>query len=200
MGHEWHDTDFADDYLSLARTEPHLAQGTAHLLELIDHPTRVLDIGTGDGRILELVLDAHPEAEGIGVDNSDAMLAKAKVPTMKHDFAEPLPDLGDFDLVTSCMAIHHMPDDRKKAIYAEVFALLQPGGMFLHLEHVAPGSERLHHEFYAALGVPPEDDPSDQTTPVDVQLKWLRDIGFCDVDCMWKWRELALMQGRKPAT
>ena len=200
MGHEWHAEDFADDYLSLARKEPHLAQGTAALLELVEAPTRVLDIGTGDGRILELVLDAHPGAAGIGIDNSEAMLARAKVPTRKHDFAQPLPDLGEFDLVTSCMAIHHMPDERKQQIYAEVFAMIEPGGMFLHLEHVAAGSERLHQEFYAALGVPPEDDPSDQTTPVDVQLKWLRDIGFCDVDCMWKWRELALMQGRKPAS
>ena len=46
-----------------------------------------------------------------------------------------------------------MPDERKRAIYAEVFAMLEPGGLFLHLEHVAPGSERLHAEFYAALGV-----------------------------------------------
>jgi tRNA (cmo5U34)-methyltransferase len=199
MGHEWHDTDFAGDYLALARTEPHLAQGTAALLELIETPTRVLDIGTGDGRILELVLQAHPEAEGIGIDASDAMLARAKVPTMKHDFAQPLPDLGDFDLVVSCMAIHHVDDERKRAIYAEVFALLEPSGLFLHLEHVAPGSERLHREFYDALGVPPEDDPSDKTAPVDDQLGWLRDIGFCDVDCMWKWRELALMHARKPA-
>ena len=93
------------------------------------------------------------------------------MPTVKHDFAHPLPDLGDFDLVVSCMAIHHMPDERKRAIYAEVFAMLEPGGLFLHLEHVAPGSERLHAEFYAALGVPPDDDPSDQTAPVDDQLR-----------------------------
>jgi tRNA (cmo5U34)-methyltransferase len=199
MGHEWHDAEFADGYLALAHTEPHLAQGTAALLELIESPARVLDIGTGDGRVLGLVLDAHPGAEGIGLDNSDAMLARATVPTVKHDFAHPLPDLGEFDLAVSSMAIHHMPDARKREIYAEVFAILLPGGLFLNLEHVAPGSERLHAEFYAALGVPPEDDPSDQTAPVDEQLGWLRDIGYCDVDCMWKWRELGLLQGRKPA-
>jgi tRNA (cmo5U34)-methyltransferase len=199
MGQEWHDEEFAAAYRELAATEPHLHQGEQVLLELLPEDVdRILDIGTGAGRLLETVLAARPGATGIGLDGSDAMLAAAGVPTVKHDFSAPLPDLGSFDAVVSCLAIHHVDDARKRELYAEVFAMLEPGGLFLNLEHVAPGSVRLHEEFYAALGVPPEDDPSDQTAPVGAQLEWLRDLGYCDVDCMWKWRELALLQGRKP--
>jgi hypothetical protein len=98
------------------------------------------------------------------------------------------------------MAIHHLPHERKRALYAEVFALLPPGGTFANLEHVASPSARLHAEFFAAIEEPLEhEDPSDRLLDVESQLRWLREIGYAEVDCLWKWREMALLSGLRPS-
>ena len=39
----------------------------------------------------------------------------------------------------------------------------------------------------------------DSADAVETQLGWLRQPGLIDVDCHWRWRELALFAGSRPA-
>jgi tRNA (cmo5U34)-methyltransferase len=203
----WTSTEHARDYLERADSISHREEGESALLEFIPAGTRrVLDLGTGDGRLLALVRGVCPDIEAAAVDFSPTMLEAARkrfagessIRVVAHNMDEPLPALGQFDAVISCFAIHHLVHERKQSLYAEIFGLLNPGGVFCNLEHVASVSPRLHQEFLERIGFTVEtEDPSNKLLDVETQLGWLLEIGFAEVDCHWKWRELALMAGRR---
>ncbi|MGI8593617.1 MAG: class I SAM-dependent methyltransferase [Solirubrobacteraceae bacterium] len=204
---EWTKSEHVDRYLANADTFPHRAEGESVLLDHVPlEARRILDLGTGDGRLLALLRAERPESLGVAVDISEPMLERARqrfagapVELVPHDLAEPLPDLGRFDGVVSSFAIHHLEDERKRSIYVEVFELLESGGVFANLEHVASPTPRLHRRFYEALGYPSDwEDTSNRLADVEAQLRWLREAGFADVDCYWKWLEMALLIGVKP--
>ena len=201
----WTSSDHVNDYLERADQISHRTDGEAALLEFIAPSTRrILDLGTGDGRLLALVRQGHPDTDAVGVDFSPAMLAAvrkrfvgdSRVTIVEHNMDSSLPSLGKFDAVISSFAIHHLIHERKRALYSEIFGLLNPGGVFCNLEHVASPTQRLHEDFLHRIGFTVEsEDPSNKLLDVETQLRWLREIGFVDVDCQWKWRVLALLTG-----
>ena len=101
---------------------------------------------------------SSPDIEAVAVDFSPAMLEAVRkrfagdpsVSVVAHNMDEPLPALGKFDAVISSFAIHHLVHERKRALYAEIYGLLNPGGVFCNLEHVASPTPRLHEEFLDA--------------------------------------------------
>jgi SAM-dependent methyltransferase len=206
---EYATAEHALKYLARADRLPHRAEGEAVLLELVPRQVkRVLDLGTGDGRLLALLRIDRREAHGAAPDFSTTMLDAArrrfegddKVQVIEHNLDLPLPDLGCFDAIVSSFAIHHCTDVRKRSIYSEIYDVLNPGGVFYNLEQVAPATANLHTRFLQAFGMTTADeDPSNKLVSVELQIRWLRQIGFADLDCHWKWLELALFGGIKPA-
>jgi SAM-dependent methyltransferase len=204
---EYATAEHALRYLALADRIPHRTEGEAALLEFVPRQAaRILDLGTGDGRLLALLRIDRPHAECVALDFSPTMLAAArerfrgddKVRVMEHNLENSLPDLGRFDVMVSSFAIHHCDDQRKKTLYAEIYAALTPGGVFCNLEHVASPTTELHATFLSRLGITEADeDPSNKLASVEIQVQWLRDIGFQNVDCYWKWMELALFGGTR---
>lgn len=125
-------------------------------------------------------------------------------------------------MIVSGFAIHHQRDEGKQALYAEIFGLLKPGGIFLNLEHVASlsilGERGFDELFVDSLYAFHPQQGSQQTrveidqayynrldkvanilAPVEIQCDWLRAIGFEEVDCFLKIFELALFGGIKPS-
>ncbi|TWT43585.1 Trans-aconitate 2-methyltransferase [Thalassoglobus neptunius] len=207
MPSEWLSEEHATAYLAIKNEVPQRAAGESTLLaELPKESKRILDLGCGDGHLLKLVLQHCPDAVGVGLDFSPAMLRRAReqwhgddrVQFVEHDLEQPLSELGTFDAVVSSFAIHHCPHRRKRELYQEVFDRLNPGGFFCNLEHVASPNDNVHAAFMKAISeIETGEDPSNQLLDVETQLQWLRNIGFEDVDCYWKWRELGLLIGKR---
>ena len=197
--------EHAQAYLANADKIPHRAEAESVLLSFIPTSSiRILDLGTGDGRLLSLLLLHCKSAQCIGIDNSPTMLDVAnkrfksspRVEVLLHDLEQTLPDLGYFDVIVSSFAIHHCPNERKRTLYTEVFERLTPAGVFYNLEHVASPTASLHQRFLDCMGMTVADeDKGNILLDVETQLAWLRDIGFNNVDCYWKWLELCLFGG-----
>lgn len=192
------------------------------------------DIGCGGGALAQALLLQYPEAHATLVDFSQPMLDAAKKQLGAHrpvprfavaDLATPawretIADRAPFDAVVSGYAIHHLPNERKRALYGEIFDLLVPGGMFVNVEHVASSTawietlsdELIIDSLYAFHGkqgaktraqvadefVHRPDKAANILAPVEDQCTWLRARGYEDVDCYFKVFELAVFGGRRP--
>ncbi|NET73999.1 MAG: class I SAM-dependent methyltransferase [Sphaerospermopsis sp. SIO1G2] len=122
----WTSSEHALSYLTKADHIPHRTEGEGVLLSQIpQNIKRILDIGTGNGRLLALLKIDRPQMESVAIDFSPTMLAAVKsrfaddtgVEIVHHNLDAPLPDLGLFDAVVSSFAIHHLNDERKFSLY-----------------------------------------------------------------------------------
>lgn len=233
----WQDAEVARRFLDeRSLLIPHREEQLDLMLRMLRaapaRPGKVLDLGCGGGVLLAAVLAAVPEAVGTGVDFSPAMIesAREKLAPFGERARVVAADLGDsgwraaveppYQAVVSGFAIHHLPDERKRALYAEIFAALAPGGAFVHAEHVASATPELEALFDDAMSehlhrrrrergeevtleevrhafLTRADRAANLLAPLETQLAWLREIGFVQVDCTWKWFELAIFGGQR---
>ena len=205
---EWKSIQHALEYLQRADSIPHRTEGERVLLDHVPLSTKtILDLGTGDGRLLALLRIDRPRIKAVALDFSPPMVEMARkrfaddplIKVIAHDLNNPIRKLDHFDAVVSSFAIHHLPHERKRSLYVEAFDLLNPGGVFCNLELVSSPTQKMHEKFLHEIGLTIEtEDRSNKSLDVETQLEWLRHDGFIDVDCYWKWLEYALLIGVKP--
>lgn len=100
----------------------------------IEAPRTVVDLGCGAGNVTRVLAERWPGAAIVGVDSSEAMLAKARAATA--EFADVRYETADIDawtppvpvdLVYSNAALHWLPDHA--TLMPRLLRLVRPGGV-----------------------------------------------------------------------
>ncbi len=111
-----------------------------------------VEIGHGQGWLMDTVLRRYPHARMIGLDGSDAMRDAATTALAPHAGRFELrpfrlEDDAWLDAITepvrcfvSCLVIHHLDGPGKQALFATLYRHLEPGGALLIADIVEPTS------------------------------------------------------------
>jgi len=122
-----------------------------------------------------------------------------------------------YDFIVSSFAIHHLRHKEKRALFAQIQQLLNTGGFFLNLDTVQP-DHPVYETFYNEVWrdwlhqrqeqflldedilTTPERakaKPENQYEPLSVQIRFLEEVGFNDVECFYRAGMFAMYGGRK---
>jgi SAM-dependent methyltransferase len=170
---EWNPDTFLDEMREEVPGYDELQAAVADATDRVG-AGRVLELGTGTGETALRVLARHPAADWIGVDASDAMLARARERLPAADLRlgrleDGLPE-GPFDLVLSVLAVHHLAAEAKRRLFRRIASVVAPGGRFVLGDLVVPRPGEAGPIFVDwQMDVP--DTAADQ-------LAWLGEVGF----------------------
>jgi len=153
---------------------------------------RILDLGIGTGETARRVLALHPEAQLVGIDSDEGMLALARA-DLEADLRirrleDPLPE-GPFDLVISALTLHHLDPAGKRDLFRRVRRELAPGGRFVLADLIVPQRPE--------DAVTPANPEVDKPDTLHELLAWLEQVGFA-ATVVWSWKDLAAIRADVP--
>ncbi|MBT3375453.1 MAG: class I SAM-dependent methyltransferase [Lentisphaerae bacterium] len=120
-----------------------------------NHPTVVIDLGAGSGRLLEKILQRDATATGVWVDSSDAFRDVAErrlarfgsrvhwvLNSLENSWQDALP--GPPNGIVSMSAIHHLTDLEKRELYTRCFEVLDDDGVFVNMDEMKSISQEAY--------------------------------------------------------
>lgn len=123
---------------------------TSLIAHNIAEPRRVLDLGAGTGLLSQFWIQHYPTTEFVLVDIADEMLDVARkrfsgmdnVTYKALDYTNELP-CDKFDVVASALSIHHLEDEDKQNLFAQIYDHLPSGGLFVNYDQFCAGQPEM---------------------------------------------------------
>ena len=198
--------------------EDHYGTSTRLIAQNIPAPKSVLDLGAGTGLLTSFWYRAFPNARYVLADIALEMLAVAKrrfagvenAAFAECDFTQGLPE-GEFDAVISALAIHHLEQPQKLALFRRVCGALPEGGVFVNYDQFCAGSPRMDawfNEFWENELLQSELSARDielwrerrlldKECSVESELSMLAEAGFAEVTCVYACHKFAVIAAIK---
>lgn len=203
--------DYYDDWMKKALPNYDDLFGSAQKLISFapSLPIDVLDLGAGTGLFSRHVLEKFPHARFVLYDLADKMLevAKDRFQACLSQFKFVIGDYRtlrvthDFDLVISSLSIHHLMDDEKQALFRAIYGVLRKPGLFINIDQIRGETTYLREVYWNYwLTQVRQRESSEKRIQESVdrrmaydrdalladQLRWLKEAGFMNVDCVYK--------------
>ena len=203
---------------------PHYAQMVEALVRVIPFEEsaalEVIDLGCGTGTVAKCILGRFPNARVTCVDLAENMIAMAQTrlgvrPEIRYVVSDfnSLEFNAEYDVTVSSLALHHLAtDEDKRRFYRRIYDRLHPGGVFYNADVVLGSSNSLQAEYmnqwrkFMSRDIRqqeieekwiPNYEADDRPAKLMDQLAWLTEIGFSEVDVVWKYFNFAVYGGRK---
>lgn len=190
---------------------------------------RVLDLGCGDGIVTDELIRVDTTLSATLIDGSEDMLSRAKerlkyhkdVDFVKASFQEIINGEiamgGDYDLIVSSQAIHHLTLAEKTSLFERIYNYLRPRGYFVNIDVLLAPDEQLE-QWYMSLWREwivqkqesmhmerdftdvinrYKDNKDNRPDTLGDQLVALNKIGFRNVDCFYKYGIFTVYGGSK---
>ena len=157
-------------------------------------PAKVLELGVGDGELLQQVATSEPTAHLAAADINPRLLAYSRdrmddnrVEFVEQDLRQSWSaDLReDWDLVYTLQSLHDLGGrDALTDVYAKIAQSIAPGGMLLNADFVVP--------------MPHDDPAAPRRFPADVHVEILHGCGFIDAKPIAQFGQLGCIAARWP--
>lgn len=179
---------------------------------------KILDLGAGTGLLSQYLFKYFPNSRYTLIDVSSKMLDIAKrrfknlsnIVYLEKDYSNNFPE-GKFDLIASALSIHHLTEKEKYKLYKNIFNSLNKNGFFLNIDQYKSPSKNINKKYIELWinditkhKVTKKDIESwidrrklDKETTMENEMDKLNEIGFKEVECLFKYWKLGVIAGKK---
>ena len=188
------------------------------LAGFLDKPRSVLDLGAGTGLLSNCFMKYYPDARYVLADISESMLdgarkrfaGKGNVEYHVCDYSGKIPD-GKYDIIASALSIHHLENDQKLSLYANLYKALEDGGCLINLDQFNAKSDKVNgfyndwwYDYIRGGGIPKAEHDKwlkrrelDRENAIDDTLAMLEAAGFKTTECIYRFMKFGVVIGLK---